>query len=102
MQDFILAKRSEIAALCQRHHVRRLSLFGSAARNDFDPATSDIDLLVEFTFQTSVGYAKNFWAFEDSMARLFGRSVDLVAEGSIKNPYVLRRIQEQKEQLYAA
>jgi predicted nucleotidyltransferase len=102
MQDFILAKRSEIADLCHKHHVRRLSLFGSAVRNDFDPATSDIDLLVEFTFQEGVGYAKNFWALEDSMARLLGRNVDLVAEGSIKNPYILRRIQEQKEQLYAA
>jgi len=45
MQPFIAEKREEIAALCRQHHVRRLSVFGSAARDDFDPATSDIDVL---------------------------------------------------------
>ncbi|QMV18555.1 hypothetical protein GOB94_07550 [Granulicella sp. 5B5] len=102
MQDFILAKRAEIADLCRKHHVRRLSIFGSAVRGDFDPATSDIDLLVEFSPQQVSGYSKNFWALEDSIVRLFGRKVDLIAEGSIKNPYILRRIQEQRQQLYAA
>jgi predicted nucleotidyltransferase len=42
MQDFIIAKREEIAELCRKHHVRRLSVFGSAARDDFDPQRSDI------------------------------------------------------------
>ncbi len=102
MQDFILAKREEIAELCRKHHVRRLSVFGSAARDDFDPATSDVDLLVEFSNQELAGYAKNFWALEDSMMNLFGRKVDLITEGTIKNPYILRRIEEQQEQLYAA
>jgi len=32
---------------CQRNHIRRLAVFGSALRNDFRP-DSDIDLLVEF------------------------------------------------------
>jgi predicted nucleotidyltransferase len=48
MQDFILTKREEIAVLCRQHHVRRLSVFGSAARDDFNPATSeDLPLLIE-------------------------------------------------------
>ena len=40
--------REELQALCRRFHVRRLDLFGSAARGDFDPVRSDIDFLVEF------------------------------------------------------
>ena len=48
MQDFIHAKREEIADLCRKHHVRRLSVFGSAARDDFDPDSSDVDVLVTF------------------------------------------------------
>ena len=41
--------RAEIAALCRQFHVLRLDLFGSAAREvDFDPARSDVDLLVTF------------------------------------------------------
>jgi predicted nucleotidyltransferase len=102
MQAFILEKKEEIAELCRKHHVRRLSVFGSAARDDFDPATSDVDLLVEFTPELDVGYAKNFWRLEEGMTGLFGRKVDLITDGTIKNPYILRRIQEQREQLYAA
>jgi predicted nucleotidyltransferase len=45
---------SEIAALCRRYGVRRLEVFGSAARGiDFDPATSDADFLVEFNAESN-------------------------------------------------
>ena len=37
----------QIAAFCRRHHIRRLSLFGSVLRDDFRP-DSDVDVLVEF------------------------------------------------------
>jgi hypothetical protein len=40
--------REELRDLCRRFHVRRLDVFGSAARGDFDSARSDIDFLVEF------------------------------------------------------
>ncbi len=39
MQPFITASQSEIIDLRRTHHVRRLSVFGSAVRDDFDPAT---------------------------------------------------------------
>ena len=40
--------RSEaLAALCRRHRIRRLSLFGSVLKGT-DRADSDVDLLVEF------------------------------------------------------
>ncbi len=102
MQDFILAKREEIAELCRKHHVRRLSVFGSAARDDFDPEKSDVDLLVEFDASSIERYAKNFFALEDSMVSLFGRKVDLITEGTIRNPYILRRVEQHREQLYGA
>ena len=44
----IALHREELRDLCRRFHVRRLEVFGSAARGDFDPARSDIDFLVEF------------------------------------------------------
>lgn len=40
--------RAELAELCRRHHVLRLSLFGSATRDDFDAERSDLDFLVDF------------------------------------------------------
>ena len=102
MQDFILAKREQIAELCRKHHVRRLSVFGSATRDDFDPATSDVDLLVEFDTDSIDRYARNFFSLEESMVSLFDRKVDLITEGVIKNPYRLRSIEEDKDELYAA
>ena len=49
MHADIAAHRKELTALCRRYGVRRLEVFGSAARAaDFDPKTSDADFLVEF------------------------------------------------------
>jgi predicted nucleotidyltransferase len=48
MIDEMALHREELRVLCRRFHVRRLDLFGSAARGDFDPERSDVDLLVEF------------------------------------------------------
>lgn len=102
MQDFILAKREAIAELCRQHHVRRLSVFGSAARDDFDPTRSDIDLLVEFETDSIDRYARNFFSFEERMVNLFDRRVDLITEGVIKNPYRLRSIEADKVLVYAS
>ena len=68
--------RGPLAELCRRHHIRRLSLFGSTlkgtARRD-----SDIDLLVEF----ERGYAPGLIALAGIEAEfsslLNGRRVDL-------------------------
>ncbi len=102
MQDFILAKRDEIAALCRRHHVRRLSVFGSATRDDFDPTTSDVDLLVAFSPDADPIYAKNYYSLRDNSEGLFHREVDLVGEGIIRNRYRLQSIEADKVELYAA
>jgi predicted nucleotidyltransferase len=55
MQPFVAARKAEIEAICRRFHVRRLDLFGSAARDDFDPARSDIDFLVEYEPDNPLG-----------------------------------------------
>ncbi len=43
----IFADRTALSAICRRHHVRPLALFGSTLRGT-DRPDSDIDLLVEF------------------------------------------------------
>jgi predicted nucleotidyltransferase len=102
MQDFILAKREEIAEICRKHHVLRLSVFGSAARDDFDPATSDVDVLVAFEPEANPIYAKNYYSLRDNLESLLDREVDLVGDGVIKNRYRLRSIEADKVDLYAA
>ncbi len=39
--------KEKIEAFCRKHHIRKLSLFGSVLREDFGP-DSDVDVLVEF------------------------------------------------------
>ena len=66
---------AEVAAFCRNHHVRKLSLFGSVLRPDFRP-DSDVDILVEFDPQASVGLFE-LARMEHEMAVLLGRPVDL-------------------------
>ena len=40
--------REKIAEFCRARGIRKLSLFGSVLRDDFDPARSDVDVLAEF------------------------------------------------------
>lgn len=55
----IVIPQDQIAAFCQRHHIRKLSLFGSILRGDFTP-NSDVDFLVEFIPGTRVAYLDIF------------------------------------------
>jgi predicted nucleotidyltransferase len=65
-----------LADFCRRHHIQRLSLFGSVLRDDFRP-DSDVDALVEFKPGHSPGW--NIIDLEDELGGLFGgRKVDLV------------------------
>lgn len=69
-----LAAPRRLAAFCQRHHIRRLSVFGSALRADFTP-DSDVDILVEFEEGHVPGLA--FFAIQEELTVLLGRPVDL-------------------------
>jgi predicted nucleotidyltransferase len=66
--------RQRIAEFCRRHHVRRLSLFGSVLRDDFRP-DSDIDVLVEFEPGKTPG--RRFFAMQEELSEMLGRKVDL-------------------------
>lgn len=98
----IAARRAEIHELCRRFGVRRLDLFGSAARGDFDPARSDLDFLYEFEDKAPGGYADAFFGLKVSLELLFGRPVDLVAESAIRNPYFRASVKQSRAPLYAA
>lgn len=70
--------KDDIAAFCRRHHILKLSLFGSVLRDDFRP-DSDIDVLVEFEPGHEVGWG--ILDIEEELARLFGgHEVDMVRE----------------------
>jgi len=95
-------KRDELTRLCARYHVRRLELFGSAARDDFDPARSDLDFLVEFGDVPDGQLANCYFGLLFALEDLFQRSIDLVMTDAIKNPYFLAAIAASRTVLYAA
>ena len=102
MHPAIAQHRSGISAICQRYRINRLDVFGSAARgDDFKPASSDADFLVEFAPEGHTGLTEYFGA-KAALEQLLGRGVDLVEAGAMRNPYVLASISRNLEPLYAA
>lgn len=88
-----------LAAFCRRHHIKRLGIFGSAARGDADDA-SDVDLLVEFKSAASTSLF-DMVRMQDELSRLFGRKVDLATSTVLENPYRRRSILRDLRELYA-
>ena|SRR2546423_5575961 len=73
--------REQMEAFCVRHHIRKLSLFGSVLTPRFQPS-SDIDLLVEFEPGQGPGYL-GLAGMELELSDLLGRKVDLRTPGEI-------------------
>lgn len=75
MAENIRVDRAALRDFARRHHIRRLSLFGSVLRPDFRP-DSDVDVLVEF----APGHVPGFFGLVDMQEELsviLGRRVDL-------------------------
>ena len=88
-----------IRAFCEKHHIRRLALFGSVLREDFGP-DSDVDVLVEFEPEHIVGLI-TFGGLENELSDLIGRHVDLNTPASL-SPYFRDTVLSEQEPLYVA
>jgi predicted nucleotidyltransferase len=95
-----------IRELCKRHGVRRLDIFGSAARgSDFDPVNSDLDFLVEFDPSRAKPWMGEFNEFQLALEAVFRRKVDLISFGALaqmRNQYRRAAIEADRKNLYAA
>lgn len=88
-----------IAQLCKKHNVEKLYVFGSILTKSFNE-NSDIDFIVKFNNLELSKYADNYFDFKFSLEDLLKREVDLLEEKSIKNPYFLEVINQQKQLIY--
>lgn len=68
--------REAIAALCEQYGVRRLSVFGSAAKGTFDPERSDIDVLVDF-LDYGPGIGKRFMRLIAALEDVLEQTLDV-------------------------
>ena len=89
----VLPSADELAEFCQRNGIAKLSLFGSAARDDFGPS-SDIDLLVRFCPETKIGIM-GVARLENELSPLFGdRKIDLRTIEDL-SPYIQDKVLRQ-------
>jgi predicted nucleotidyltransferase len=87
--------------LCKRYRVQRLEVFGSATSERFNDQ-SDVDFLVDLQPMPPVEHADAYFSLLEELQVLFGRKVDLVEIGAVKNPFFLRSVNETRQLVYAA
>lgn len=90
---------AELRTFCERNHVARLALFGSALRDDFK-ADSDLDMLIEFLPGHIPGMIR-LVGMEHELEALLGRNVDLRTPRELSR-YFRDRVVAEAEVLYAA
>jgi len=91
-----------VRQLCQKYHVARLELFGSAANGHFDELHSDLDFLVEFETLPPSARADAYFGILADLQDLFQRDIDLVEAAAVTNPYFKRTLDADRTVLYAA
>ena len=96
--DFIHNKK--IADFCRRNKIRSFSLFGSYSTGK-SRRGSDVDILISFKPEACPTLA-DLAEMREELETLFGKSVDLVEEEAIRNPYRRASILRGKKILYAA
>ena len=91
--------KQQINELCVNHKVKSLYAFGSILTANFNNK-SDIDLIVDFIEMDVADYADNYFDLKFSLQNIFNRSVDLLEEQAIKNPYFKQALNQKKELVY--
>ena len=90
---------NDIKKLCSDHKVKELYAFGSVLTNQFN-SESDIDFVVDFVPMDVSIYADNYFDLKFSLQKLFNRSIDLLEEKAIKNPYFRENLNQQRQLIY--
>lgn len=90
----------QIAEFCRKWKIRQFSLFGSVLREDFRP-DSDVDVLVSFQPDSTWDLLDTV-DMRDELMALFGREVDFVEEGGLRNPFRRVGILFTRQVVYAA
>ena len=98
MNSQLTVTSEELVAFCQQNQICSLSLFGSAATENFTDE-SDVDLLVEFESDAKIGFLA-LARMQRELAELFHRPVDLVPRNGLK-PMIREQVLAEAELLYA-
>lgn len=97
--EIIESHKEKFKNLCDKYHVEKMYLFGSALNSNFN-SKSDIDFLVKFKVIELKNYFENYINFKENLKNLLGRDIDLVEEQTLKNPILINSIERNKELVY--
>ena len=106
-RDIIFKNITDIRALCVKHFVKNLFVFGSILTEYFDKQ-SDVDFLYEIDVnklnkaEGKTDYVDNLFQFEDALSAILKRKIDLLPNIYIHNKYMRENINRNKRLLYAA
>ena len=95
----IKSHAEKLNALCSTYHVNRMYLIGSSNSSNFTDK-SDLDFLVEFKEIDLTTYFDNYIKLKEELKSLFNRNIDLLEEQTLKNPILIRSINNNKELVY--
>jgi uncharacterized protein with HEPN domain/predicted nucleotidyltransferase len=88
MNKVVEEKLPDLIRICQRNGIRLLELFGSAARDEFQPSASDLDFIAAFDESAQRGGFQPYLDVLREFETLFGRKVDLLEADAITNPFL--------------
>jgi len=100
MAEHMEIDQARLVRFCEKHRIRKLSLFGSVLRDDFGP-DSDVDVLVEFEPDSVPSYFKLFDMEEELTDLLGGRRADLQTPAGLSR-YFRSEVIRSAEVQYAA
>lgn len=89
----------KIIALCQKHKVAKLWVFGSILTPHFNE-DSDVDFSVIFHYDQIQDLFLTFFDFIEEMQMVLGRKIDLVDETAVKNYYFKKELNRTKRLIY--
>ena len=86
-----------IDRFCRGRGIRKLALFGSVLRDDFDPVRSDVDVLAEFAPGALRGVGWNYFVYGEDLSRILGHKVDFCTD---LHPKIRARVQREARTIY--
>ena len=91
--------RDELKNFCQKHHITKMSLFGSAIRDELKPE-SDIDVLVEFDRKHIPGLL-DIAGMEIELSEIIGKKIELHTPAELSR-YFREDVMKQAKVEYAS
>ena len=93
----IVMDRERIAEFCRARGIRKLSLFGSVLRDDFDPRRSDVDVLAEFAPGALNGVGFRYFGYGEALSAILGRRVDFCSR---LNKFIEAKVRREAVPIY--